>query len=405
MDDLTQIIQDHAVRIFSEGETVYDIISDIISDSNIEDKPIFIVDIGVVARMYERFAELLPGVQVGAALYTPSWRLTRAWQVYYAAKCNSDPVILKVLAAKGSRFDVASYGEISTVLEFTKPENLLLAHPIKPCDTLKYARAVDVDMMTFDSENELLKIKLYHPAARLLLRLQVDDTGSTSRFSCKFGVTPETIKSMLALARTLGLDVAGASFHVGSGCSNPALYGTAVRQALDTLTLAKEFGMNATIVDIGGGFSSDTFEAAADVIRPLVEAHPDVTWIAEPGRLLVNDSSTLVVSVVGKKELPGPSYTFYVNDSVYSSFNGIIFDRRKVQLQPFNEREGLTFKSKVYGNTCDGIDEICAECMLPNLAIGERVFVSRMGAYSSASACLNFNGFFKPETVYVLTTH
>jgi len=387
MDDLTQIIQEHAVRIFSEDETVYEIIADIISDSNLEDKPIFIVDIGSVARMYERFLELLPGVNV-----------------YYAAKCNSDPVVLKVLSAKGARFDVASYGEISTVLEFTEPQNLILAHPIKPCDTLKYARAVDVDLMTFDSENELLKIKLYHPAARLLLRIKVDDTGSTSRFSNKYGVGTESIETHLALSRTLGLDVAGAAFHVGSGCSNPQLYASAVRQALDVLHLAKQYGMNATIVDIGGGFCSDTFEETASVIRPLVEAHPDVTWMAEPGRLIVNDSSTLVVSVVGKKELAGPSYTYYINDSVYSSFNGILFDKRVVQLLPFNERDGVTFKSKVYGNTCDGIDEICDECFLPDLAIGERLFVTRMGAYSSASASSSFNGFSKPETVYVLTT-
>jgi ornithine decarboxylase len=388
MDDLTQIIQDHQVRIFSDGETVYDIISDIISDSNIEDKPIFIVDIGTVARMYERFCALLPSVQV-----------------YYAAKCNSDPVTLKVLAAKGAKFDVASYGEIATLLEYTEPENLILAHPIKSCDTLKYARAVDVDLMTFDSEGELLKIKLFHPGAQLLLRLKVDDTGSSSTFSCKFGTEGAEIERLLALARTLGLAVVGASFHVGSGCTNPALYAEAVRQALATLELAKTYGMAATIVDIGGGFCSETFDAAADVIRPLVEARPDVRWIAEPGRLLVNDSTTLVVSVVGKKELPGPFYTYYVNDSCYSSFNGIIYDRRTVQLQPFNEREGLTFKSKVYGNTCDGIDEICSECLLPDLAIGERVFASRMGAYSSASACASFNGFSKPETVYVLTTH
>ena len=71
MDDLTQIIQDHSVRIFNENETIYEIIADIISDSNIEDKPIFIVDIGTVARMYERFSELLPNVQVGGGLTPP----------------------------------------------------------------------------------------------------------------------------------------------------------------------------------------------------------------------------------------------------------------------------------------------------------------------------------------------
>jgi len=80
MDDLTQIIQDHSVRIFNENETIYEIIADIISDSNIEDKPIFIVDIGTVARMYERFSELLPNVQVGGGLtppIPPSLPLTR----------------------------------------------------------------------------------------------------------------------------------------------------------------------------------------------------------------------------------------------------------------------------------------------------------------------------------------
>jgi ornithine decarboxylase len=389
MDELTQIISDHSVRIFSEGESVYDIITAVISDSNIEDKPFFIVDLSEVARAYERFEELLPGVEV-----------------FYAAKCNSDPVILKVLVTKGCKFDVASHGEMSTVLEHTGPERLLLAHPIKDCNTLKYARAVDVDWMTFDSDNELLKLKLHHPEAKLLLRLKVDDTGSACRFSCKFGADQTDVRRLLALAQTLALHVVGFSFHVGSGCVNASLYETAIRQALDALALATEYGMDATVVDIGGGFSSETFEAAAAVIRPLVESHKWVRWMAEPGRLLVNDSSTLVVSVVGKKEvsgLDGREFVYYVNDSVYGSFNNTIFDKRKVVPLPFNERDGVTFKSKVYGNTCDGIDLVCGECQLPSLAVGEKLFVERMGAYSSSAASC-FNGFDRACTVYVLRT-
>lgn len=158
MDDLTEIIQDHNVRLFTEGESIYDIIDSIISAStHAEDQPFFIVDLAAVAGAYERFAELLPAVEV-----------------FYAAKCNSDPVVLRVLAAKGAKFDVASLGEVSAVLDIVgRPEDLILAHPIKTCNTLKYARAVDVDLMTFDTTNELLKVKLHHPQAKLVLRLKV----------------------------------------------------------------------------------------------------------------------------------------------------------------------------------------------------------------------------------------
>jgi ornithine decarboxylase len=392
MDDLTQVIQDHGVRLFTENESIYDIIECIISDTtHAEDQPFFIIDLAVVAEAYDRFTELLPGVEI-----------------FYAAKCNSDPVVLRVLAAKGCKFDVASLGEISAVLDIAgRPENLILAHPIKTCNTLKYARAVDVDLMTFDTSNELLKVKLHHPQAKLVMRLKVNDTGSTSRFSGKFGVDEADVEPLLALAQTLSLEVVGFSFHVGSGCTDPDLYGAAIRRALAALEVAGRYGMKANVVDIGGGFSSSTFEAAAAVIQPLVESRSDLRWLAEPGRLLVNDSSTLVVSVVGKKEAKGtdgtPEQQLYVNDSVYSSFNGLVYDRRTVTPQSFNERDGAVLRSRVFGNTCDGIDEICGECLLPNLAIGEKLFVRNMGAYSSSAASC-FNGFERAKLVYILTS-
>jgi len=389
MDELlANVIQDHNVKIFADNPEIEDVISALIGTEIInDDKSTFIIDIGKLVRTFNVWNELLPSV-------TP----------YYAVKCNSDTVLLKVLAAKGCKFDCASFGEVSKLLEITDAENLLLAHPIKTTKTLSYARAVDVDMMTFDSAQELLKLKLYHPEAKLLMRLKVDDSQSVCKFSCKFGVPEEDITELLRLAKSLDLQVIGFSFHVGSLCNDPAMYKLAIDQCLRAIETAGEHGLCADVIDIGGGFMSDTFAEAADIIRPIVEAHSNIKWISEPGRLFANDCATIVVTVVGKKELVKngeKEFVYYINDGVYASFCSKIFDHATIKLTPFNERSGQTYRSKVFGNTCDSIDFL-EECMLPNLAIGEKLYMMNVGAYTMAAASC-FNGFELANRVYILT--
>lgn len=46
------------------------------------------------------------------------------------------------------------------------PDKIIYAHTAKPQAHIKYACAHGVDLMTFDSEDELLKISLCHPKAK-----------------------------------------------------------------------------------------------------------------------------------------------------------------------------------------------------------------------------------------------
>lgn len=386
MDSFAGLIQDHNVRVFTDADecTTEAVISSLIADNIVGDDPIFIIDIGAVKRAYENWVELLPTIQP-----------------YFAMKSNSDEVILKVLAALGSSFDVASHNEISTALQHVGAERLVFAHPVKDTKTLSYARAVDVDLLTFDSSNELLKIALFHPNAELLLRLKVDDAGSACRFGEKFGAPPDEIAGLLSLAVTLGLSIVGFSFHVGSGATEPQLYIKAMEQCLGAMELAKGVGMSPTIIDIGGGFQSSTFEQFASIIRPFVDTHPEIRFIAEPGRLMVNDAATLIISIIGKKRGGAAPHVIYVNESVYGVLNNLVFDHRKLTIEPFNEREGERFRTKVFGRTCDSIDVISNECLLPDLAVGEKLFIRDMGAYTSASASSAFNGFHSAKTTYV----
>lgn len=384
---MEQLIQEHNIKIFKESDDVYDIIASTL-EGNVSEEAFYIVDIGKVIRQYEQWCEALPNVKP-----------------YYAVKCNPNPVILKTLADLGCNFDCASKNEIASVLNIVDdPSRIIFANPCKMSGQIKYARAVDVDTMTFDSDHELYKIKLYHPNAKLVLRIKVDDTGSKCRFGCKFGCPIDQIENLLTIAKALSLNIVGVSFHVGSGCTDTSRYTQAIQDALNTLEIASKVGFaSANMIDIGGGFDVDTFDAIAQCVNEYITKYPNIEWIAEPGRFMVNTSHTLVVNIIGKKNLGNNEFVYYLNDGVYGSFNCIFFDHATPVVCPFNERNGPRYKSRIFGPTCDSMDKISDEVMLPELAIGEWCYIENFGAYTTAAAS-TFNGFQQTQIVYVITS-
>jgi diaminopimelate decarboxylase len=327
---------------------------------------------------------------------------------YYAVKCNPNPVILESLASLGCNFDCASENEMKTIIEITKdPTRIIFANPCKMTSQIRYARSNDVDLMTFDCEEELYKIKLYHPYANLVLRLAVDDSKSLCKFNKKFGCKLEEVKELLLIVKTLKLIVVGVSFHVGSGCSSSENYYKAIQDCKTAVDIANEIGIKMSIVDIGGGFPGlDTtikFEdIAIEVNRGMTDFfqkeldNNEIQFISEPGRYFAQKSHTLVLNVIGKKIIKNEDgekvIIYYLNDGVYGSFNCIYFDHNKPLVLPFNERDGELFKSILFGPTCDSIDLISENVMLPELAVGEWVYVENFGAYTSAASSA-FNGF------------
>ena len=147
---LSDLIRDHDLRIFKKDtHNIFDIINATLERSTSSDETaLCIIDIAKIVRQYRRWVELLPGV-------TP----------HYAVKCNPNPVILRVLAGLGCNFDCASMAEIALAVAATggDPSRIIFANPAKQMSHIKFARGNDVDLMTFDTENELFKCKLFHP--------------------------------------------------------------------------------------------------------------------------------------------------------------------------------------------------------------------------------------------------
>jgi ornithine decarboxylase len=397
--DIYSYLTDKDVKIYDSKIDDYDIVNQFLEKKQ-GDESFIIIDLGEIIRQYNKWKRLLPRV-------TP----------FYAVKCNPDPIIIGLLNKLGCCFDTASKNEILKVIESgVSPENIVFANPCKPVDFIKFARSNDVDLLVIDSSYELYKIKLYHPEANILIRIQTDDSKSRCKFNSKFGVSLDEVEGIIIISKQLGINIKGVSFHVGSGCEDANVFRTALSDCKQVIEIGKKHDINMDLIDIGGGFpgiddSKVSFESMAEVINTSIDElygeDTTIKFIAEPGRYFVTSSHTLVVSVINKKELTDKESgtkknVYYISDGVYGTFSGVVYDYAKFELLPFNERNEKTYPSIVWGPSCDSMDRVSQECMLPNLAIGESIIIKNIGAYSVASAT-EFNGFPLPGINYIMT--
>ena len=320
--------------------------------------------------------------------------------------------MLKLLGNLGTGFDCASQAEIDLVLSLgIDPGRIIYAQPCKSKSYLRHAKKVGVKQMTFDNGDELLKIQGCYPNAELVLRILTDDSASLCKFSAKYGASLADAKELLRLAKDLDLNVVGVSFHVGSGASDPGAFPKSVSDARYVFDLAEDMGYHMKLLDVGGGFTDETFEIFAEPLNEALEEQfpGDVRIIGEPGRYYASNAFTLATNVIARREVMGMtpedrSYMLYLNDGVYGNFSNIIFDHqhpvpRILQTESTNEK---VTEYSIWGPTCDGIDVITNRHFMPGVVdIGDWLFFENMGAYTKCSAT-RFNGFTDDhEVIYI----
>jgi ornithine decarboxylase len=200
--------------------------------------------------------------------------------------------------------------------------------------------------------------------------------------------------------------VEGVSFHVGSQCTNFDNYTSALGIASEIINDARKKGYPLKIVDIGGGFpvpyNSDVpkFEKLGRIINAECKRlfPKDIELIAEPGRFMAASAGTLVSEVIGKAKREGKIF-YYINDGVYHTFSGVVYDHWIPNFQAF--KKGKTEVCAVVGPTCDSFDKISVSEELPgNLEIGDCLCTYNIGAYSIASST-KFNGFEGAKILHV----
>jgi ornithine decarboxylase len=322
--------------------------------------------------------------------------------------------VIRLLAELGAGFDCASKAEIKQVLEQgVAPSRIIYAHPCKTRSYVRYAAAEKVKQMTFDNADELHKVKRLFPDAELFLRIMTDDSSSLCRLSVKFGAALDSTRDLLELAWKLDLNVVGVSFHVGSGASDPTAFLKAVQDSRIVFDQAADIGFNLKTLDVGGGFSSDSFESMASVLSTALDDYfpTSVRVIAEPGRFYVASAFTIATNVIARRTTQDPiskelSYMLYLNDGVYGNFSSIMFDHQHpvphvlsaAGCMQYEEdadlnsyRHPRATQYSLWGPTCDGIDCISQGCCFEQtLDVGDWLYFKDMGGMYPSRSCVTF---------------
>jgi ornithine decarboxylase len=383
------------------------------------DTPLVMMDLNNVRTQFNRWKKCLPTVQP-----------------YYAVKCNPDAVLVAYLQSLGCDFDCATDAEMNLVVNKLghNPERVVFSNPCKLESHIRFAKSVGVYTTIIDNHDEIIKIKRNNPKAQVLIRLVCSDSGAQAPMSLKFGATREQVRPLLEHAAEVGLEVIGVHFHVGSGCSDPLSFKTAIMDARRAFDIGCEIGHKMHILDLGGGFpgldvtdgtchtsNGVTFEEMSVIINSMLHQlfpndsqSPMYKIIAEPGRFFGQGCQSMINKVMGKSVVGMTDdgtrklIRYYMTDGLYGLLSCIVFDHQDNFTPAILEdkREPKADEPNphgvLFGPTCDGLDKIGEIDHLPELEVGDRLIYSQVGAYTSATAT-SFNGF-APATVFYYDT-
>lgn len=349
--------------------------------------PLLVLDCDRVRSQYRRLVAALPGVDL-----------------HYAIKALSHSAVIGTLNDEGGFFDLSTTGEIGLLRNVgVSPERLIHTHPIKTNCDIREAMEYGCQTFVVDNADEMAKFAEYRDRVSLLLRIGFRSKDAVVDLAKKFGCAPDNAFSLLEIGHRLGLLVRGLSFHVGSQCGSSRAHVAAINDCCELIERVRHAGLTPIrTLDIGGGFPVSYRAEALDIdafcapIREALTLVPkEVRLIAEPGRYLVAPAMDSIATVVGKARR-GETFWYYLDDGVYGSYSGKVYDGAQYPLRVISESKGEQYPSVLAGPTCDSVDVVAQDMWLPELQIGDLIVGGSMGAYTIASAS-EFNSIAKTK--------
>lgn len=351
-------------------------------------QPFLLVDSNIIRQKARRFKAAMPRVHP-----------------HYAAKANPDPRVLTALIEEGVSFEIASIAELDLLMSLGVPSSeIYYSNPMKSRAYIEYAAAKGVEWYVLDSVEELRKIVSIKPDAKLYLRIDTPNIGSDWPLAGKFGTHLGDIAFIIDEAVRLNADLAGVTFHVGSQCRNPQNWRVGIERARNVFATMREVGLKPRLLNIGGGYPVrhvkpiPSIEVIAEVVNDAIADLPaDIRVMAEPGRYLVSDSACFVCRVVGTATRNGKRWMYW--DA--GIFGGIIEVSEGLRYEILTQRTGALVPWSVAGPTCDSVDILMRDEMLPeDIQEDDFIFIPNAGAYTTSYAS-NFNGFPLPEVIVI----
>ena len=318
---------------------------------------------------------------------------------HFAVKANADAEILQIFKEEGTCFEVASIGEINAMIELgANMETVFYSNPIKSPVSIAHAANNGLLWYCVDTPEEVAKIAAIKPDAKLYLRIEVSNEGSSWPLAGKFGATPKGVEAIIEAAKVLDMGICGVTFHVGSQCCNIDNWVAGIGAAKKLFAKLSSHGFVPELLNMGGGYplqftgEEPTIEEIAVRINQELESIPEnIQVMAEPGRYFVGSAGCLVSQVVGTATRDDLRWV-YLDTGVYGGLMELTLDFPVIIV---SERTGEPGMWTMAGPTCDSIDVMGLHKLPANTEAEDFIYMPNLGAYCTTCAC-DFNGFPPP---------
>lgn len=326
-------------------------------------------------------------------------------QFAWSYKTNYLDAVCRVFHQEGSWAEVVSRFEYEkALLNGVDGKHILVNGPDKSRDDLeiyiKNASYIHID--NFDELFDIIelsdKMKI---KARVAIRVNMD-TGIYPQWQ-RFGFNYENGEAWQAINRIMlcpNMELAGLHCHIGTYILSAQAYGVAATKLADlAVNVKRKFNQNIGYIDLGGGFASkntlkgaylsgtDTcpsYDDYADAITSaLLRAELDPgnmpVLFLETGRALIDDAGFLLTSVMAGKRLADGRKAIIIDAGVNLLFTSFWYDHKITPAQSFGSGSE---EVAVYGPLCMNIDVIRESVTLPVMKKGDKMVISRVGAYN-----------------------
>ena len=377
--------------------------------------PLIAYDTGAIRRQIRSFQRVFKDLNI-------------AHRVVYASKAFSSLAMYQLAAESNIGCDVVSGGELYAALTGgMRPEMIEFHGNNKLPHELEYAVDAQIGCIVVDNFQELHTLQAIladrQQTMRVMLRVapgilaETHEYISTGQEKSKFGFDIRSGQAARALQEMLAddhLDVIGVHCHIGSQIFDvQGFIGAAKKMALLLRDWNQEFGFDAQVLNLGGGFGikytgEDDPLPAEEFVKTIIEVveykvnkyhlQMPAIWI-EPGRALVGDAATTLYTIGSSKHVAGVCDYISVDGGMGDNIRPALYHAKYEALLADRPHAENTQVATVVGKYCESGDILVEDCPLPPTHPGDVLAVPATGAYGYTMAS-NYNRNPRPAVVF-----
>ena len=342
-----------------------------------------------------------------------------AGNVVYATKAFICGAMARLAHEEGLLLDVATGGELHTVLHAGVPASSCVLHGNnKSLDELRMAIAAGIDHIVVDSFDEIDRIEKLHadglPVVRVQLRItpgvhvHTHEYVSTGQDDSKFGFNLNNGDAHKAIARaqsSVAIDLIGIHCHIGSNVFAVDNFAAASKVMVDLFST-----LNLSELTLGGGLGvayteneeAPTIEQWAAVLQRATQSLPAGSNVSvEPGRSIVASAGVTVYTVGTVKPIDGIRTYISVDGGMSDNPRPVLYGSGYEAFDPARMSADRTDSARIVGKHCESGDILVeSAAVAPNVSVGDLLVLPVTGAYGYSMAS-NYNKVMRPAVVFV----